>query len=98
MECQSGTQPGAAPAGCSPADISATLPGVSWPGSLVKGDHGEVSTLSGGVMLPRGSTPIEPITGRHWLFPRSFTRRPMGNSCEPLSQEGERRAYHVSPM
>jgi hypothetical protein len=50
--------------------------------------HGEVGPLSGGVMSPCGSTPIRPITGRRSLPPSSFTRRPIGSSCESLSLAG----------
>ena len=49
-------------------------------------------------MLPGGSTPIRPITDRPSLAPSSFTRRPIGFSCESLSLAGRRRAYHVPPM
>ncbi len=51
-------------------------------------DPREVGPLSGGVMSPFGSTPIRPVNGRHSLPPPSFTRRPMGVSCESLSPEG----------
>src|SRR6516225_4202734 len=51
------------------------------------------------MMLPGGSTPIRPITGRHWLSPSSFTRRRIGVPCDALSRQvfllGRRRAYHV---
>ena len=33
-------------------------------------------------------TPIHPITGRHSLFPRSFTRRPMGVPRGSLAHYG----------
>src|SRR5438445_8326067 len=98
MECQSSTGPGAAPAGVATADISALLPGSVSQGSLVTADPREVSPLSRGVMLPEGSTPIRPITGRRWLAPSSFTRRPIGWPCGSLSLAGGRRAYHVSTM
>lgn len=53
-------------------------------------------------MLPRGSTPIRPITGRPSLAPSSCTRRPQGFPCELLSRRavplGRRRAYHVPPV
>ena len=54
-------------------------------------------------MLPGGSTPIRPITGRRSLAPSSFTRRLIGSSYESLSRvaeatAGRRRAYHVPPM
>jgi hypothetical protein len=55
---------------------------------------------------PRGSlppfgwgnvtTPIRPITGRHWLSPRSSTRSPFGSSYDALSLAGGLRAYHVA--
>ncbi len=55
---------------------------------------------------PRGSlhpfgwgdvtTPIQPITGRHSLSPRSFTRSPIGSSYDSLSLAGGLRAYHVA--
>jgi len=41
----------------------------------------EVCSLSRGVMLPCGSTPIRPITGRHSLFPHSFTRTTNSIPC-----------------
>jgi len=54
----------------------------------VREDPREVGPLSGGVMSPFGSTPIRPVNGRHSLAPPSFTRRPVGVSCESLSPEG----------
>jgi hypothetical protein len=54
------------------------------------------------MMLPAGATPIRPITERRSLAPSSSTRRPLGYSCESLSQQvalpGRRRAYHVPPL
>src|SRR5262249_11343721 len=91
------TCPGAAPASIAAADISALPPESVGHGSRVTQDHGEVSPLSWGVMSPGGSTPIRPATGRPSLPPRSFTRRPIGPSCERLSLAGGRRAYHVPP-
>ena len=54
---------------------------------------------------PRGSllacargdvaTPIRPITGRPSLSPRSFTRSPIGWSCDLPTPRGGLRAYHV---
>src|SRR5262249_8371959 len=88
MECQSGVQPGAAPAGVAARDRSALPPESVGRGSLVREDPREVCPLSGGVMSPCGSTPIRPVTGRRWLPPSSFTRRPVGCSCESLSPAG----------
>jgi len=55
---------------------------------------------------PRGSlppfgwgdvtTPIQPITGRHLLSPRSSTRSPIGSSYDSPSLAGGLRAYHVA--
>src|SRR3954447_6460373 len=99
MECQPVARPGAAPASVAAADISAWLPESVGQGSLVTEDQREVCSLSGGVLSPAGSTPIRSITGRHWLSPSSFPRRPVGCSCESLSlvagaTVGGRRAYH----
>src|SRR5262249_19762468 len=79
----------------SAADLSASLPESGGRGSLVNEDQREVSALSRGVMLPSGSTPIRPVTGRRWLAPSSFTRCPVGGPCGLLSLAGGRRAYHV---
>src|SRR5258707_15688535 len=56
---------------------------------------------------PRGSlpgfpwgdvaTPIRPITDRPSLSPRSFTRSPVGGSCDLPTPKGGLRAYHVAP-
>jgi hypothetical protein len=54
----------------------------------VREDPREVGPLSGGVMSPGGSTPIRPVSGRRSLAPSSFTRRPMGCSCDSLSRAG----------
>jgi hypothetical protein len=78
-------RPGAAPAGFSAADISASLPEIGWLLVRVTEDPREVCTLSGGVMLPRGSTPIRSITDRPSLAPSSFTRCPFGSPCGSLS-------------
>ncbi len=58
-------------------------------------DQVEVCSLSRGVMLPRGSTPIRPITGRRSLLPPSPTRTPIGSPCGLLSLAGGVWAYHV---
>ena len=42
-------------------------------------DPREVSPLSRGVISPKGSTPIRPITGQRSLSPSSSTRRPIGD-------------------
>ena len=42
-----------------------------------------------------GSIPIPPITGRHSLFPLSFTRCCIENTLRCLYPEGQHRAYHV---
>ena len=49
-------------------------------------DQAEVCPLSRGVMLPYGSTPIPPITGRLSLPPPSHTRSPIGSPCGSLSR------------
>src|SRR5262245_22765800 len=95
MECQSVARRGAAPASVAAADISALLPESDDRGSLVTEDQREVCSLSGRVMLPSGSTPIRPITGRPSLTPPSFTRSPIGSPCGLLSLAGGLRAYHV---
>jgi len=46
-------------------------------------------------MLLRRSTPIRPITGRHWLSPSSPTRTPIGLPYGSLSLAGGIRAYRV---
>jgi len=89
------TRPGAAPASLSAADISALPPESVGRGSLVTEDHREVSPLSRGMMLPAGSTPVRPATGRPSLAPGSFTRSPIGAPCGALSLAGGLRAYHV---
>src|SRR5271157_3189998 len=86
MECQSIAGSGAAPAGISAADISASPLEVGWPGSLVREDHGEVSPLSREGLLSVGDSPsIRPITARPSLVPRSHPRCLVGRSCERLS-------------
>src|SRR5262249_31672507 len=40
-------------------------------------------------------TPIRPVTGRRSLAPSSFTRSPIGRSCERPTPKGGLRAYHV---
>jgi hypothetical protein len=50
---------GAAPASVAAADLSATPPGVCWPGSLVMPDQREVCPLSRGVMLQPLSVPLQ---------------------------------------
>ena len=57
---------------------------------------------------PRGSllacawgdvaTPIRPITGQPSLAPRSFTRSPVGRSCDLPTPRGGLRAYHVASL
>jgi hypothetical protein len=89
MEFQSGAWPGAAPTGIATCDRSALLPESVGQGSLVTEDPREVGSLSGGAMSPDGSAPIRPVSGRHSLPPSSFTRRPVGSSCESLSFVGE---------
>jgi len=79
-----------------PADISALLPNAGWLSSPVHPHQGEVCPLSGGVMSPGGSTPVRPATGRPSLPPSSFTRSPIGSSCDSLSPRGGLRAYHVA--
>jgi len=58
-------------------------------------DQVKVCPLSRGVMLPCGSIPIRPITGRHSLLPPSPTRTPIGSPCSLLSLTGGVWAYHV---
>src|SRR5438132_14282416 len=86
MACQPEATSGAAPASACAADISACLPESVGQDSLVTKDQREVCTLAGGVMLTDDATPIRPITGRPSLAPSSLTRRPIGFSCESLSQ------------
>src|SRR5262245_16741897 len=50
---------GAAPASVAAADLSASPPGVCWPGSLVTPDQREVCPLSRGVMLQPLSVPLQ---------------------------------------
>jgi len=69
---------------------------AGWLTVHVRRHLGEVCSLSGGVMSPGGSTPIQPITGRHLLSPRSSTRSPIGSSYDSLSLAGGLRAYHVA--
>jgi hypothetical protein len=88
MEFQSGAWSGAAPTGVAVRDRSALLPESVGQGFLVTEDPREVCPLSGGVMSPCSSTPIQPVLGWHSLSPSSFTRRPMGFSCELLSLAG----------
>jgi hypothetical protein len=57
----------------------------------------EVGSLSRGVMLPLGATPVRAITARRSLPPSSFTRSPFGSPCGSLSLVGRLRAYHVPP-
>src|SRR5262249_57958278 len=55
-----------------------------------------------GSLLPFGwgdvATPIQPMTGRLLLSPRSFTRSPIGWSCDLPTPEGGLRAYHVASL
>jgi hypothetical protein len=56
-------------------------------------DPREVGSLSRGVMLPVGATPIRPITGRPSLAPVSFTRcvvRSPYDFPSPSQRPGER--------
>jgi hypothetical protein len=59
----------------------------------------EVCPLARGMRLPRGSTPLRPMTDRPSLVPRSSPRTPLGSPCRALSQPparlGERQASHV---
>lgn len=55
----------------------------------------EVCSLSHGVMLPLGATPIHPSTGWLSLSPSSLTRSPIGLPYDSLPLMGELRAYHV---
>jgi hypothetical protein len=73
------------------------LPNAGWLSSHVRPHQREVCPLAGGVMSPRGSTPIRPIAGRPSLAPSSFTRCPIRSSydfpCCPAT--AAQRAYHV---
>jgi len=60
-----------------PADISAVLPNAGWRSSPVRPHPREVCPLARGMMLPTGSIPSRPITGRPSLAPSSFTRCPV---------------------
>ena len=55
----------------------------------------EVCSLSRGVMLLCGSTPIRSITERRWLAPSSSASHSISAPCGLLSPEGERLVYHV---
>ncbi len=68
-----------------------------WPNSLVMQDQTDVSTLSRGVMLHRGSTPIHPITGWRSLLPSSSSRTPISLPYGSLSLTGDVRGSHVGP-
>jgi hypothetical protein len=59
--------------------------------------RGKSAGFRRGVMSPKGSTPVRPITGRPSLAPSSFTRSPVGSPRGSLSLAGGLRAYHVAP-
>ena len=71
------------------------LPFGGWPRSLVMQDQMDVCPLARGVMLPVGSTPIHPITGRRLLLPSSHSRTSIGSPCGSLSLAGDVRGCHV---
>jgi hypothetical protein len=71
-------------------------PRAGWLSVPVRQHPGEVGPLSRGVISPRGSTPIRPVTGRPSLPPPSFTRRPIGSPRGWPTLAGGRRAYHVA--
>jgi len=97
-------QLGAAPASVAACDISASLPKVCWPGSLVTPDRREVGPLSRGVILSCDATPVRTITARPSLPPSSSTCCPVGAPCGVFSpppwctRRGGQQAYHVPPM
>src|SRR6266851_6620389 len=66
-----------------------------WPRSLVMQDQTDVSALARGVMLPRGSTPLHPMTGWRSLLPSSHARTPIGLPYGSLSLAGDVRGCHV---
>src|SRR5437867_11822719 len=68
---------------------------ICLPSFLVLKDQTEVCSLSRGMMLPLGSIPIHPITGRPSLFPFSFARNLIGRPCSWLSLSGRLRVSHV---
>ena len=80
---------------CRPRQIC-FAPSADWLSVPIRGHPREVSSLSRGVMSPRGSTPVRPITGWPSLPPPSFTRRPIGSPCGGPTLAGGRRAYHVA--
>jgi len=55
----------------------------------------KVSSLSRGVLVPLGSTPLRLLTRRLPLPPSSLTRSALGFPCGSLAQVGALRAYHV---
>ena len=71
------------------------LPFGGWPRSLVMQDQMDVCPLARGVMLPVGSTPIHPITGRRLLLPSSHSRTSIGSPCGSLPLAGDVRGCHV---
>src|SRR6266849_4504794 len=58
-------------------------------------DQTDVSALARGVMLPRGSTPLHPMTGWRSLLPSSHARTPIGLPYGSLSLAGDVRGWHV---
>jgi len=66
--------------------------------------RGKSAGFRRGMISPCGSIPIRPITDRPSLAPSSFTRRPIGASCEAAflmatdCHQKRRRAYHVPPL
>ena len=58
-------------------------------------DQTEVCSLSRGVMLPSGATPISFITRWRSLSPSSSIRNPIGVPYGSLSLSGGLRTYHV---
>jgi hypothetical protein len=78
---------------CDLADRSASLPNAGWLTVHARRHPREVCTLSGGV-----NTPIRPTTDRPSLPPSSFTRSPIGRSCDFPTPRGGLRAYHVASL
>jgi len=83
---------GAAPVGLPHRHIC-VAPGVGCSDSLVTEDHGEVCSLSGGVMLQPLSAPLQHGVG---FFPDPIPATPSAALASRLPLWGGLRAYHVA--